>query len=102
LVLAITKAMDVELTVTGTGVAGGKRALVSDFYGPLKENTVIAKWSFTPNLTPPYMILEGKFRIDVMFGDGEARPRHPVRAVLRYIHDHIASDVFSILNPYLA
>lgn len=100
LVLVITKATEVDISLTGTGIPPGYKQR-STFRGPLKEDTVIHAWSFEPYPTPPDMEVHCDLTIDVEFGDAEPHPRQSVRASLRYLHEHIASDVFSALDPFL-
>jgi hypothetical protein len=101
LVLMLVKASDFTLHVAGQGIPAGRK-VISDFRGPLEENTVVAKWSFVPNITPPDMDVKCEFSIDVEFGDAEPAPRQSVRSILPFIRDHIRGNVFPALEPFLS
>jgi hypothetical protein len=100
LVIVLVKAMDVDLTITGTGLPAGTK-IRSTFRGPLEENTVIAVWSFTPPITPPDMDVNCDSLIAVEFGDDGPAPRQYVWGILTFICNYIRDEVFVPLDKLL-
>lgn len=102
LLLTLVRGTDVEMVVTP--IVGGDSRLpakvVSDFRGPVRNDTVIARWNFAPD-QPDQVDVDIEFTVDVKFGDRASFYRQPIRQTLIRVGKHIERQVFPPLEEIL-